>query len=308
MNSYSKGAKRLIICVGAMVTYGCWLGLPAASVPAVYVPAYFEHIPTKLPKLILFLGAGAATAVPLPLDLPEQFRLIEYSSDGRALYGQEIDSWNGITKVEFTPSRRSLIAGSEGFGTVSSIVSLNQGRLLISGLFKSHGTVDCGIFDFDTNARTARRLFKGSFPNCGGAISADGKRSIQFSANHLSIVDLDTGQVHPVGEGLSGATWSPDGRWIAAVRGTQSAASIALIDARQTELRRSLGPTEDSQAHWSPDSKYLLIAKPQPSQCGPDLWSLEIVDVETGKRREVKGAHCKIFQNSTGWLDKEVAR
>ena len=71
MNSYSKGAKRLIICVGAMVTYGCWLGLPAASVPAVYVPAYFEHIPTKLPKLILFLGAGAATAVPLPLDLPE---------------------------------------------------------------------------------------------------------------------------------------------------------------------------------------------------------------------------------------------
>lgn len=39
-----------------------------------------------------------------------------------------------------------------------------------------------------------------------------------------------------------------------------------------------------------------------------DLWSLEIIEVATGKRSEVKSAYCKIFQNNTGWLDPEILR
>lgn len=289
--------------------YGSSSALPAANVSTVYVPAYFEHIPTKPPALTIFPAAGAAVRVPLPVDLPEQFRLIGYSNDGKTIYGQEIDSWDGIIKVQFGPLHQGLIAGSAGFGTVSSIVSLMpSGRILVSGLFKGRGTVDCGIFEIDTNTRGARRLFEGKFPDCGGIISPDGKRSVQFPGNRLSIVDLDTGTVHPIGEGLSGATWSPDGRWIAAVAATSKGASLVLIDANQTTLRRNLGPTKDSQAQWSPDSKYLLIARPQGLQCGPDLWSLETISVATGKRTEVKSAHCRIFQNGTGWLDRNSVR
>jgi hypothetical protein len=291
-----------------MIASGFGIALPALSGPAVYWPAYFEHIPTKPPELLIFppTGAGSAVRVPLPTDLPKDFRLIEYSADGKLIYGQKLNSWDGITKIEFGPLRQSLIPGSNGFGTVSSIVTLEpSGRILLSGLFRSQGPIGCGIFELDPDARRVRRLFEGKFPHCGGAISPDGKHSVQFPGNHLSIVDLDTGAVHDVGDGLSGATWSPDGRWIAVVSGKLGASSVVLIDAHETGRRRNLGPSRDGQAQWSPDSRSLLVATPRPSQCGPDLWSLEIIDIETGTRREVRSAHCKIFQNSTGWLDHE---
>lgn len=81
-----------------------------------------------------------------------------------------------------------------------------------------------------------------------------------------------------------------------------------LIDSQNTKRRRNLGPTSDSQAEWSPDSRYLLIAKPQWLQCGPYLWSLQTIDVQTGKRTGLKSAHCKIYQNATGWLSRKILR
>jgi hypothetical protein len=287
----------------------CLAPRPAVSGQAHYLPAYFEHIPTKSPRLLVFPAVGEAMEVPLPANLPQGFRLIEFSPDGRVAYGQKLFAWDGITKIQFNPPRQELIRGSEGFGTVSSIVPLGlSGKMLLSGVFKSERGADCGIFELNPGAPRVHRLFEGKFPNCGGAISPDGKHSVQFPGNRLSIIDLDTGMIHEVAEGLSGATWSPDGRWIAAIADRADATTIILVNANDPTQRRKLGPSKDSQAQWSPDSRSLLIAKPNPSQCGPDLWGLEIIDIQTGTRRAVASARCKIFQNSTGWLYSGVLR
>ncbi len=309
MSNSSRGPRHVSNAIRLAIASGFWIALPAVSGPAVYWPAYFQHIPTKPPELFVFpiAGAGPLVRVPLPTDLPRDFRLIGYSADGKVIYGQKLNSSDGITKIEFRPLRHTLIPGSNGFGTVSDILTLEpSGRILLSGLFRSQNRVDCGIFELDPEVPSVRRLFEGKFPDCGGAISPDGKHSVEFPGNHLSIVDLDTGAVRDVGDGLSGATWSPDARWIAAVSHKQGATSLVLIDAYHTDRRRNLGRLNDSQAQWSPDAKSLLVANPRASQCGSDLWSLEVIDIETGTRREVQSARCRIFQNSTGWLNQEL--
>jgi Tol biopolymer transport system component len=163
----------------------------------------------------------------------------------------------------------------------------------------------------DAGSETLRPLFIEHFPDCGGPISPDGKyvliKSSRDEGNLLSVRDLETGAVQPVGRNMTGATWSPDGRWIAAIEGVSGSENVVLIDATDTSRRRNLGRTYDTQARWSPDSKYLLIIKPQWG-CGAYLWSLETINVQTGKRNEIKSAHCKIIVNSTGWMDLGTVR
>ena len=197
--------------------------------------------------------------------------------------------------------------GSDGFGMVSSIVSIS-GKLILGGSFERHGPRQCGIFELDPPSGNVRTLMQGALGYCGGAISPDGKHAARAPENHLSIVDLDTGANHSIAGGFSRPTWSPDGRWIAAIHGKENSKSIVLIDPTDTRYRKNLGWTDDSEAIWSPDSKYLLVGKPQRG-CGAFLWSLEIIDVATGKRSEVKSAHCEIrVSNTTGWLDSEVVK
>lgn len=309
MGNSFQHLKGLLAAVGLAVLCGYWSVPRAVGGTMEDWPACLEHIPGRPPELLAFPTAGPAMRLPLPVDLPKDFRLIEYSPDGKAIYGQKLNSWEGIVKIEFDPVRQGLIPGSAGFGTVSSIVRDRvSDKLLAAGLFKSQGAVECGIFELDPRAGSVRRVFKGEFPNCGGAISPDGSRAARSAGNQLSIVDLDTGAVHPVGQGLHGATWSPDGRWIAAIRGSSNARTVVLIDTGNMRRRRNLGRTNDTQALWSPDSRSLLIARPEALRCGSDLWSLEIVNVETGARSDVRSAHCKIFQNSAGWLDPRAVR
>jgi Tol biopolymer transport system component len=305
MHKHFRCLKFLITVSGAATAFGFW----AAPLAAADWPAYLENIPGRRPVLLVFPTSGSAVRLPLPIDLPKDFRLIEYSSDGKTIYGQKLNSWDGITKIEFRPLRQGLIPGSAGFGTTASIVrDQASDKLLIAGLFKRQNTVECGIFELDPEARNVRRIFKGELPACGAAISPNGRRAARSTGNRLSIVDLDTGIVHPIGEGLRAPAWSPNGRWIAAIRGSSNARSVVLIDTGNMQRWRSLGRTNDSQAQWSPDSKCLLIAKPETLRCGPDLWSLEMVDVETGTRRDVRSARCRIFQNSAGWLDPKAVR
>lgn len=310
-----RNCKLALIAVSAITGLGCQAqSVGAAS--ASYYPAYFEHIPTKLPRLILFPIAGPEVSVPLPKDLPGDFRFIAFGSDGTAIYGQTNDSKSrdGITKIEFKPVRQVIIPGSVGLSTIWNLAVLKpMGRIFVFGWSKTVGTGECGTFEIDPGSGTLNILRVGILPDCGGGggpISPDGKRilrSPRSRGNYLGMLDLATGLVQPIGIGMSGATWSPDGRWIAAIQGPSGASSVVLIDATNTSQRRNLGRTDDSQAQWSPDSRYLLIAR-QGLQCGPDLWSLEMIDVETGKRSEVKSSHCKIFENGTGWLDPKVVQ
>jgi Tol biopolymer transport system component len=119
------------------------------------------------------------------------------------------------------------------------------------------------------------------------------------------VLDLETRAVQTIGDGLTWAAWSPDGRWIAAILNYRR---IVLIDATDmSRTRRDLGPTQDNQARWSPDSKYLLLVKGE-LRCGGELSSLEVIDVMTGKRSLIKSSHCQIVATSVGWMAPEAVR
>jgi WD40 repeat protein len=107
------------------------------------------------------------------------------------------------------------------------------------------------------------------------------------------------------GTWISNCNWSPDGRWLAAVRDGR----IVLIDATNVSRRKSFRASPKGPVHWSPDSKYLLFAKSQLS-CIPYIFteSLEAIEVETGHKIPIKSAHCSIMVPVIGWLDSAIAQ
>lgn len=112
------------------------------------------------------------------------------------------------------------------------------------GVCKIGDAVECGVFEIDAGSETFRPLFIGRFPDCGGDISPDGKyvlNSSRAEGNLLTVRDLDTGAVRPVGRNMTGATWSPDGRWIAAIRHVSGSSDVILIDAANISRRKNLG-------------------------------------------------------------------
>jgi WD40 repeat protein len=318
----SEVSIRLAPAVAVMmVALACWEVRLLGSDSTSYYPTYFERIPGE--GLILLPLKEPEVAVSLPPGLPGDFAPIVFSPDGKAIYGQSLrpGPGEGIIKIEFRPTRQSTVRGSSGFGSFSSLVVLPPPRgILISGFSKLAGNGECGTFEIDPEAGTFRTLRAGIYPECGGgggAISPDGKYGLHFGMtidsdvkkrSHLSLVDLETGAVQAIGNGISGATWSPNGRWIGAVQNGSDGGSVVLIDANSTKRRRNLGRTESSAVAWSPDSKYLLLARPAELRCGSYLSSLEVIDVQTGRRSRVESSHCRIYSGSIGWLDQGAVR
>src|SRR5271165_2450375 len=129
---------RVIILLGLSCP-----GVPSHGLaPVLYCPAYFESIPTKPARLELFPISGQAITVALPVGLPGDFRLIEFSQDGKSIYGQRVDSWDGITRIDFNPPRRSIVRGSVGVGTIGSLVVLPSGKVRVSGFGTEAGVVE----------------------------------------------------------------------------------------------------------------------------------------------------------------------
>jgi hypothetical protein len=296
-----------LIPVIAVATTGlvCWKAQSAGESSMSYYPVYLELIGGEVPQLNAFPTVGPKLTVALPAGLPKDLRLIDFSPDGKAIYVQRNGYWDCIIKIEFAPARQSIVPGSVGLGTIGSLVVLHKPeRVIVSGVAKVRGKIECGVFELDPAGGDFRHLFDGKFSDCGGFISPDGTRILRLQGNHLSVLDLGTRAVQTIGDGLTWAAWSPDGRWITAILNYRR---IVLIDATDTSTRRDLGRTEDNQARWSPDSKYLLLVKGE-LRCGSVLSSLEAIDVLTGKRSLIKSSHCNIVATSVGWMDSEAVR
>ncbi len=203
-----------------------------------------------------------------------------------------------LVKVGFNPLGQSQVRGSAGLGDIYELtVSSGAGRLYV--------WASLGAFEIDPDAGTRRPL---RFAN--GPISPDGKHALSNDGKHLSLVDLETGSTQPLGEGRRGS-WSPDGRWIAAA----GFGRIVLIDANNPSHRKKLGSSGvNNRLIWSPDSKHLLFVK-QELRCSfpfllpsGDSESLEVVDVETGKRHGIPSGHCAVTSSAVGWVDPNTVR
>lgn len=306
----------------AVMGLGCWELQSAGASSRSFCPAYLD-LRSDTPLLTLFPLVGPEVKVHLPAGLPtSNLQFIEFSPDGKSIYVQGHRTWDGITKIEFNPARQSIVRGSAGIGTTGSLVVLHQPeRILVSGIANRRGKIECGVFELDPDGGEFRQLLDGKFPDCGGFISPDGERVLALLRletpansqpgevvthiqvkNQLRVLDLRTRAEQIIGDGISWAAWSPDGRWIAA---TLNYHRFVLIDATKTSNRRNLGAADDNQAVWSPDSKYLLLAK---SGIMSELSSLEVIDVLTGKRSQIKSSHWKILATTFGWMDPEALR
>jgi hypothetical protein len=283
----------------------------AGGQPLPYDAAYFENgIPGRTERLVLFPRDGPESTVSLP-KVPRDFHLIAFGPDGHTLYGQRLDpgpgAGEGIVEIDLRSTVQHVVPGSVGLHTVWYLTLVAPEKIVASGWSKSFG--ECGTFELLLGSGTFRPLRVGRFPDCGeagGPISPDGRRvlcSTRSQPGELKILNIETAEVLALGSGLTGAAWSPDGRWIGALEGSSESRSIVLIDTADTSVRKRLGRSSDSQIRWSPDSKYLLLIKQQGRQCG---WfqSLETIELDTGERKEIESSHCKIFRNSVGWIRK----
>ena len=277
-----------------------WFWQPVGAV-ASYFPACFQPGP---PRLRLFPPRGRAVVVALPAELPANMRAIAFASDGGA-----IDRSAGIYKIETRPPRYSLVPGSMGMGEASCLaVSKERGTITVEGW--SWSDDHRGVFEIDPFAASRTALPPGSPSECGGSggiLSPDGRRAVTAGKGTLGLVDVRSGNVQPI-RGTNAGTrcvWSPDSRWVACVqKGT-----IALIDADTASQARSLGSSGDGPVVWSPDSRFILLRKSQIA-CAPTAYgeSLEVVEVEVGKRSLVESAKCTITSGTLGWMDQGLAQ
>ena len=172
-----------------------------------------------------------------------------------------------------------------------------------------------GVYEIDPVGGALRALWRGAYPDCGGPVSPTSGCMLRSNAKQLDLVNLESGSVETLFKGRGGPTpipagvwspnavWSPDGRWISAIQDGR----LVVIDANNTSKRRKLGRS-DHPGVWSPDSKYLLFIKSQFS-CLATLYfeSLEVLEVESGRRSMIKSAHCNVGGGmAVGWIDRSV--
>ena len=125
-------------------------------------------------------------------------------------------------------------------------------------------------------------------------MSPDGKKEVSTHNGLAHVIDLDTGIKRTLSGHLFTAEWSPDGKWLAALEEGERGRTI-LFDAKDLTPKRTL---EHSELAWSPDSRYLLGLK----TCNETFATIEIIDIETGRRTVVQSSKCKVNQATLGWV------
>jgi hypothetical protein len=288
------------------------MGIRAAETPA-WVAAYIEP-GAREPSLTAFSAAGARFVVPLPDALLHSTYHV-FGLDGGSLY---IETPHGVVRTELKTLRETIIPGTSGFSSIWSLRIVEKtGRVIISGM--SAG--ECGSFEVDPAAGSRTALLAGAYPVCGGGggvPAPDGRLAVRHLRGSLQVVNLRNGSARRV-TGFDGrpspddfawwlhrVDWSPDGRWISVV---DNNGRIVLLDSDDLSRRKYLGGSSgNAPVYWSPDSKYLLVTTGG-LRCALYLYfgSFQTVEVETGKRTEIKGSRCQVGTGWAGWIDQTIA-
>lgn len=261
------------------------------------------------PQLAVFPLEGKAFAIPLPFPLGA----FTYSPDGKALYASagwdpgETGGPAGLLRIDFNPIRTRVIPGSLALGVGRLAISAHQDKIIVSGAYRPGEDVACGVFELSLPDGNVRQILRQ--PDCHPAsswsylsLSPDGQRAVATHNHRLELIDLVDATTKSLGDKLLMATWSPDGKWLAALENGGRERTI-LMDASNFIRRRIL---ETSDLKWSPDSRYLLGWKKH-DLCGPDFGTLQMIDIESGRTTTIKSSTCKVNQNSIGWLSSELA-
>jgi Tol biopolymer transport system component len=253
--------------------------------------------------------SGSAIKLSLPLALG----YVAFSADGKSLYATagfhrgNLDASRGLMKIEFNPTRVTNVPGSLEFGILSMAVSAHEDRIVISGLRRHNDRTDFGIFELTLPDGNSWQVLQSPNLEPGSAwadlsISPNGERAVAIHKGQLQLIDVVNGVTQPIGSDFWAGAWAPNGRWIAVLAGKRS--QLFLIDPADLSHRLSLGRV-DGEVTWSPDSRYLLWPRER-LFCGFYQYSLETLEIATGKRSSVRSSRCNIEGGAIGWVDNGI--
>ena len=126
---YCRAAVILI----ATFTVGVWAIPPATADPSQFEAAYYDPgVVTVFPRV-----GRSALDVALPKPLASVINLISFGPDGRSAYLQipsasVLNHSDALVKIEFGPTRQSLVPGSAGLGDISSITVSPSGKIFVA--------------------------------------------------------------------------------------------------------------------------------------------------------------------------------
>jgi WD40 repeat protein len=274
-----------------------------------YSPAFISTIRSPgHARLVIFPFYGKSLDVPIH-SASGGFVI---SSDGEALYGscasRSVDSGAddhpiiALCKIDLRARTVTPIPGSSGLRVFSLAVSSQGGRILFSGADPQRGGA-FGLFELTQPAGKVRTILSQSDKRPQSqwmnlSFSSDNERAVGTHQGRVELIDIRSGSTKPLDGELFMASWSPNGRWLAAVEKGQGGHTI-LMDAKTLIRQRTLGPSE---LDWSPDSRYILAIE----ACGPYSGTFEAMSVETGERTAVEGSHCQVNQATTGWVPSDL--
>jgi WD40 repeat protein len=236
------------------------------------------------------------------LPLPFQLGAFAATPDGDALYATRsswVQGWReqGLYKIEFGPTRTVKVAGSDGLGSIKALAA-SRVKIVASMFYPNEAGLRarCGLYELTLSTRDIVQIVPTS--DCKDesfwdsiSMSPDSRKVAAVREHRLEVIDTETKAVRSLGDGFYAVAWSPNGRWIAALEA--SGHHTILFDAVTFDKRRTLPATE---VIWSLDSRSILVSRIRPLRCLGELGTLELLDIESGRRNTIRSSVCQIYR------------
>jgi hypothetical protein len=248
--------------------------------------------------------------------LPSSINLPVYSANGRVIYGivNQPDGLSNLVAVRLKPSGLTVLPGSGRFSFIHGLaVNASETMAILSARYESDPARPCGVFAIDLISGDIKQVVGNAAPGCDLlvswshlSLSPDGSFAVGTAGKgRLGLINLKERRIAKLWVGTT-ASWSPDGKWIAATT-FASPMEIELLDSISVEKRRSLGSDVTGELQWSPDSRYLLVSENE--LCGLSTGyagTLEALDIESSERFTIGSSSCRVDLMTTGWVNNEV--
>jgi len=267
-------------------------------------------------KLIVFPFDGSEVRI----DLPATVGGMTFSADGRTIYGI-VGPANGgprrLAAITINPSGVNPLPHSDEFNNYFNSLTVDTAgdKAVISATYGQSAVQQCGLFEMDITKGTIEKIIDNLASGCDYlsswshlSISPDGNRVVGTARKgQLGVVNLKEHRVEKLWPGTS-ASWSPDGKWIAALSFANHM-EIELIRTSDLSLERRLGSDEAGRVDWSPDSRFLLVFSSGFCGLGTGyVGSLQTLDIGTGQRLTIESSKCRVDLMSTGWVSDDVLK
>jgi hypothetical protein len=263
-----------------------------------FSPAFITQPRLGQANLAIFPTRGKAA----DLVLPTGFVGFDYGSIGDSIYAfqnsRDHSRKPGLYRIRLSPIQIEFLPGSLGLGGDVTVSESND-RAIVSGGYAAKQ--ECGLFEMRISEGTVRKIIASS--SCEylalwskPSISIDTKRVVAFRKPRLELIDVVQGTIKSLGEDYVTASWSPDGKWLAAVEVGGKRRTV-LMDSTTLAPMRFL---ETTTGQWSPDSRFLLAL--DSTSCSAYFSTMRMVDISTGKSTDVDSSKCKVNLMTTGWV------